>query len=163
MARTAITDFDKMTPFAQWLTRRIGETGKNVNQVAVHVGMSPSQLHKIIKSYKPHYAQYQRPGYEKTKAIGIYLGDVAGALATANYEDEVETAANSPAVTLVREIAARFGNGRTLENEWIQEISEELEDMAHVRVERVMRQFQSQSQTGSGKQTQRQKQEKAAA
>ncbi len=141
MARIAVTDFNKMSAFGKWITLRLAETGKNVNQVADHVGMSPSQLHKIIKSYKPQYAAYQRPGYERTKAIGIFLGDVSGALAAANYEESDEHPAPSSAISLVREVVARFGAGK-LGMERVQEISEELEDFARVRVDRVMRQRQ---------------------
>jgi hypothetical protein len=47
--------------------------------------VSLSQIHKIIKSYEPRYAAYQRPGYEKTVAIGEYLHDLRGALENAGY------------------------------------------------------------------------------
>lgn len=86
MARPVTYEFDKMSPFAKWLVKRMDDVGTNANRVADHVGMHVSQLHKIIKSYRPNYASYQRPGYERTRAIGELLGDVEGALRTAGFE-----------------------------------------------------------------------------
>lgn len=59
----------------------------------------------------------------------------------------------SPAAQLVREKVAKYDGGGQIGPEIVQEISEELDDIATVRVERVMRQYQSQ---GGGKQVQRQ-------
>lgn len=51
-------------------------------------------------------------------------------------------APNTAAVALVREVAGRYGNGDTLGPERVQEISEELEEIATVRVGRAMKQLQ---------------------
>ena len=85
MPRTSNVDETRMLPFAKWLWGNIRRRGYSVQRVADHAGMHASQLHKILKSYLPQYAEYQRPGYEKTVLIGDLFGDVLGALVSAHY------------------------------------------------------------------------------
>jgi hypothetical protein len=93
MARTSKLDYDKLSPFAKWLVNRAKEKDVSFVELSSNVDMSLSQLHKIIKSYEPRYNAYQRPGYEKTVAIGQYLEDLRGALENAGYP-LIETAQN---------------------------------------------------------------------
>ena len=85
MPRRSTLNDALLLPFARWLIPNIVRRGYSVKRVADHAGMDVSQLHKIIKSYLPQYAEYQRPGYEKTVLIGELFDDVSGALAAADY------------------------------------------------------------------------------
>lgn len=95
MARKPSVDETKLLPFARWLVENINRRGWSVQRVADHADMHVSQLHKIIKSYLPTYSQYQRPGYDKTVAIGRLFNDVRGALESAGYEDLTSSPENA--------------------------------------------------------------------
>ena len=85
MPRKPNVDQTQLLPFAKWLMQNIDRRGYTVQSVADYADMHVSQLHKIIKSYAPAYAQYQRPGYEKTVLIGKLFSDVPGALLAAGF------------------------------------------------------------------------------
>ena len=85
MARPSTIEYDKLSDFARWLVDHITRRGTSVQRVAEVAEMHVSQLHKIIKSYKPEYAKYRRPGYEKTVTIGRWFDDVNGALESAGF------------------------------------------------------------------------------
>lgn len=85
MARPPKVDESRLSLFARWLSDNARRRGYSVQRMADHAEMHVSHLHKILKSYLPQYAQYQRPGYEKTVLIGELFGDVPGALRSAGY------------------------------------------------------------------------------
>jgi hypothetical protein len=85
MARISKADVNQMSQFASWLVSETTKQGKTLAEMAEFSNISTSQLHKILKSYEPRYAGYRRPGYEKTVAIGEFLGDVRTALEFAGY------------------------------------------------------------------------------
>ena len=98
MARKSTLNELLLTPFAKWLWGNINRRGFTVQRVADEAGMHVSHLHKVLKSYLPLYAEYQRPGYEKTVLIGQLFHDVPGALRSAGYtppETAPETAAEA--------------------------------------------------------------------
>lgn len=86
MARRAQLDVSQMTDFARWLLARLEAHHLTLGALASASGVNESYLHKILKSYLPRYRQYQRPGYDKTLALGRCLGDAAGALRAAGYD-----------------------------------------------------------------------------
>ena len=88
MPRKTSVDQSQLLPFAQWLVQNIERRGCTIQRVADIADMHVSQLHKIIKSYAPAYAQYQRPGYEKTVLIGNFFDDLPGALLAAGFTSE---------------------------------------------------------------------------
>lgn len=157
----------RLLPFAKWLWQNIQRRGYSVKRVADYAGMHDSHLHKIIKSYLPQYAEYPRPGYEKTVLIGQLFSDVPGALLAAEYTSEknadepTTNNAPSPALSLVYETLARRSDQGSVEltEAQMDALIDDIEEYANMRLSRTVRQSQSQSQTGAGKQSQRQKQE----
>ena len=83
-------DFEKMSPFGQWLDRKLRQSHMLLADVARDTGMDKGHLHKISRNY--HYPQYPRPGFIFAKRLGILFGDLRGALDAGAYteEDEVE-------------------------------------------------------------------------
>ncbi len=78
-------EIQNMTPIAKFFVEHKNSKGLTWQEIADAGEIDVSQLYKIVKSYKPQYASFKRPGYHKTELIGIFLGDRDGALIAAGY------------------------------------------------------------------------------
>lgn len=80
------TPFIPQTPFQTWLHEAMRRRGFDIADLARAAGTDYPHLWKIAKGDPLKYPTSRRPGYELTKAIGVALHDVDGALDAAGYE-----------------------------------------------------------------------------
>lgn len=92
MRRTS--NIDELTPFAKWFTIAIDYKGTNLKRVAEAIDADYTYLWKVMNAHKPLYKQYKRPGYEVTRDLGKFLGDVDGALKAADFYEQPENHAD---------------------------------------------------------------------
>lgn len=133
----------------------LGLTLENVEVATIKLGMRVSAgfLSDTERAYPRKGGSVTLPSDDKLRALSqvldIPMREMYAALG--------RVPSGSPAAQLVREELATYKVEGSLAPDDLDDLTSEVEDFARVRVERVMRQFQSQSQSqGGGKQLQRQ-------